>query len=69
MDRRVVETALREGVPFEIETAGGSKIKVSNERNTILRGTYLVVVDEEQDCPHVIPLLTMASINYLPQTA
>ena len=69
MERRVVETALREGVPFEIETAGGSKIKVSNERNTILRGTYLVVVDEEHDCPHVIPLLTVASINYLPQTA
>lgn len=69
MDRHVVETALREGVPFEIETAGGSKIKVSSERNAILRGTYIVVVDEERDCPHVIPLLTMASLHYLPQTA
>lgn len=66
MDRRVVETALREGIPFQIETAGGSKVTVKDAANVILRGTYIVVVDEDDDCPHVIPLLTMAQLHYLP---
>ncbi len=67
MDRKAVETALREGIPFEIETAGGSRIKVANAADTLLRSTYMVVVDEE-DCPHVIPLLTMAGLRCLPRT-
>ena len=67
MDRRVVETALRERIPFEIETAGGSKIRVSDARNAILRPTYLVVVDDADDCPHVVPLITLAGLKYLPK--
>lgn len=68
MDRRLVETALREGVPFEIETAGGSRVRVTDARNTVLGKTHFVVIDED-DLPHVVPLLTMSAIHYLPQSA
>ncbi len=63
MGRRIVETALREAVPVKI-AAGGSLIKVTHARDTVLRSTYIAVVDEE-DIPHVILHITMASLHYL----
>lgn len=65
MDRNIIETAIREGTPFEIEMASGTRIKVNRKEDALLRQSYLIVVDE-QDSPHVLPLLTMTGVHYLP---
>jgi hypothetical protein len=66
MTRDVLETAAREGVPFVIKMADGEKYRV-NARDRIIVGNTRVVVMDDKDIPHVLPLLTMTGVSYLPQ--
>jgi hypothetical protein len=65
MTRDVLETAAREGVPFVIKMADGEKYRV-NARDRIIVGNARVVVMDDKDIPHVLPLLTMTGVSYLP---
>ena len=65
MTRDVFETAAREGVPFVIKMADGEKYPV-NTRDRIIIGNTRVVVMDDKDIPHVLPLLTMTGVSYLP---
>ena len=64
MTRDVLETAAREGVPFVIKMADGEKYRV-NARDRIIVGNTRVVVMDDKDIPHVLPLLTMTGVSYL----
>ena len=66
MTRDVLETAARAGVPFVIKMAYGEKYRV-NARDRIIVGNTRVVVMDDKDIPHVLPLLTMTGVSYLPQ--
>jgi hypothetical protein len=66
MTRDVLETAAREGVPFVIKMGDGEKYRV-NARDRIIVGNTRVVVMDDKDIPHVLPLLTMTGVSYLPQ--
>ena len=66
MTRDVLETAAREGVPFVIKMADGEKYRV-NARDRIIVGNTRVVVMDDKDIPHVLPLLTMTGVSYLPR--
>ena len=64
MTRDKVQMAINEGIPFLIKMADGEKYKVAGRHRIALGNTYVVVVDEE-DLPHILPLLTMTGISYL----
>ena len=64
MTRDVLETAACEGVPFVIKMADGEKYRV-NARDRIIVGNTRVVVMDDKDIPHVLPLLTMTGVSYL----
>jgi len=66
MTRDVLETAAREGVPFVIKMADGEKYRV-NARDRIIVGNTRIVVMDDKDIPHVLPLLTMTGVSYLPR--
>jgi hypothetical protein len=66
MTRDVLETAAREGVPFIIKIADGEKYRVS-ARDRIIVGNTRVVVMDDKDIPHLLPLLTMTGVSYLPR--
>lgn len=66
MTRDVLETVAREGVPFIIKMADGEKYRV-NARDRIIVGNTRVVVMDDKDIPHVLPLLTMTGVSYLPR--
>ena len=65
MTRDVLETAVREGVPFLIRMADGEKYRV-DARDRIIVGQARVVVMDPQDIPHILPMLTMTGVTYLP---
>jgi hypothetical protein len=65
MTHDVLETAIREGIPFVISMADGRQYEVKSREKVILAGTRIVVVDDK-DIPHVLPLLTMTGVSYLP---
>jgi hypothetical protein len=66
MTRDVLETAVREGIPFRISMADGKEYVVSDEFKIAL-GVARIVVMDDRDLPHVLPLLTMTGISYLPK--
>ena len=66
MTRDAIETAIHEGVPFAINMADGKSYQV-REPYQIALGTARVVVLDERDLPHVLPMLTMTGISYLPK--
>lgn len=66
MTRDAIQTAVREGIPFLISMADGRQYKVGDEFKIAVGATRVVVLDE-RDLPHVLPLLTMTGISYLPQ--
>ncbi|MCI0538079.1 MAG: hypothetical protein L0Z50_22915 [Verrucomicrobiales bacterium] len=65
MTKDQIETAIREGVPFVIKMADGEKYEVYDRYKVALGKTTVIVVGED-DMPHVLPLLTMTGISYLP---
>lgn len=65
MTHDVLETAIREGIPFAINMADGRQYEVRSRDRIILGKTRLVLMDD-RDLPHVLPLLTMTGVSYLP---
>lgn len=55
---------MREGIPFVINMADGKSYEVREEFKIALGATRVIVLDE-RDLPHVLPLLTMTGISYL----
>jgi len=64
MTRDQIDTAIREGIPFEIRMADGEKHQVI-ERNRIALGRTNVIIVGDNDMPHILPMLTMTGISYL----
>ena len=64
MTRDHIQTAMNEGIPFVIKMADGATYTVTDRSRIALGGTYVMLVDEK-DLPHVLPLLTMTGISYL----
>jgi len=64
MTRGRVQIAIDEGLPFEIRMADGRKYRVNDQYQIALGSTYVMVVDDK-DLPHVLPLLTMTGLSYL----
>ncbi|HRZ39164.1 MAG TPA: hypothetical protein P5534_22685 [Candidatus Paceibacterota bacterium] len=53
-----------EGIPFEIKMADGAKYRV-RERYQVALGRTSVVVFDDRDLAHILPLSTMTGITYL----
>src|SRR5688500_16910111 len=64
MTREHVVTAKREGIPFEINMAGAKSYRVADAEHIMIGQTAVIVMDDK-DCPHVLPLLTMTGLSYL----
>lgn len=68
MTRDQMQTAINEGIPFEIRMADGARYKVQ-ERYQVAVGRTSVVVFDDKDLAHILPLLTMTGITYLKRNA
>jgi hypothetical protein len=66
MTRNHLETAIREGTPFEIRMADGRSYVVPDALHIFLGKVHAVVIGEEE-MPTVLPLLTMTGVAYLKQ--
>jgi hypothetical protein len=64
MTRDHIITAIEEGIPFHINMADGKSYLVPDKYRISLGKTTVVVVDDK-DCPHLLPLLTMTGISYV----
>ena len=64
MTRAQVETAIEKGIPFLIRMADGESYEVTDRHRVALGKTTVIVVDDN-DAPHLLPLLTMTGISYL----
>lgn len=64
MTRDQIQTAINEGIPFEIRMADGVKYRV-RERYQVAVGRTSVVVFDDKDLAHILPMLTMTGITYL----
>ena len=64
MTRDQIQTAINEGIPFEIRMADGMKYRV-RERSQVAVGRTSVVVFDDKDLAHILPMLTMTGITYL----
>ena len=64
MTRQQMQTAVREGIPFEICMVNGERYSVSDRYRVAVGKTTANVVGED-DMPHILPLLTMTGISYL----
>jgi hypothetical protein len=64
MTRGQVETAIDEGLPFQIKMADGAKYTV-RQRYQVALGRTSVAVFDDKDLVHSLPLLTMTAITYL----
>lgn len=65
MTRDTIDTAVREGLPCVINIADGKSYEVREARKIAIGQTRVVVLDD-RDLPHVLSLLTMTGISYLP---
>lgn len=64
MTRDQIETAITEGLPFEIRMADGARYRVK-ERYQVAVGRTSVAVFDDKDLAHILPLLTMTGITYV----
>jgi hypothetical protein len=64
MTRDQIQTAINEGLPFEIRMADGAKYTV-REQYQVAVGRTSVAVFDDKDLAHILPLLTMTGITYL----
>jgi hypothetical protein len=67
MTREHVMRAVKEGIPFMIKMADGEKYTVDDETKVAIGQTTVVVMDDH-DLPHLLPLLTMTGLSYLRPT-
>lgn len=68
MNRKQIETAIVEGIPFTIRMADGEKYEVVDRYRIALGQTFVVLVDDD-DTPHVLPMLTMTGLTYRKSSA
>ena len=66
MTRDALQTAVREGIPFAINMADGKSYEV-HEQWKIAIGNARIIVLDDRDLPHMLPILTMTGISYLPK--
>jgi hypothetical protein len=66
MTRDVIETAKLEGTPFSIKMADGREYRVENPDQIHIAKTHVVVIDNKT-LPHILPLLTITGVSYLPK--
>lgn len=64
MTRDQILTAIKDGIPFEIRMADGARYKVREEYQVAVGRTSVVVFDDK-DLAHILPLLTMTGFSYL----
>ena len=64
MTRDQIQTAINEGIPFEIRMADGVKYRVK-ERYQVAVGKTSLVVFDHKDLAHILPMLTITGITYL----
>jgi hypothetical protein len=64
MTRDVIDTALREGIPFSIQMADGKEYEVQSQSQVAVGKSYVIVIGKD-DLPHVLPLLTITGLSYL----
>jgi hypothetical protein len=64
MTRDQIQTAINEGIPFEIRMADGENYRVK-ERLQVAVGRTSVVVFDQKDLAHILPMLTITGITYL----
>lgn len=64
MTRDQVPLAINEGIPFAVRMADGKAYEVTDRYRVALGRTSVVVIDNK-DLAHVLPLLTMTGITYL----
>jgi hypothetical protein len=65
MTREVIETAKKEGVPFSIKMADGREYPIPSADRIHIAKTHVVVIDDNT-FPHILPLLTITGLSYLP---
>jgi hypothetical protein len=65
MTRDALQTAVREGIPFMINMADGKSYEVREPWKIAVGRTRVAVLDD-RDLPHILPMLTMNGISYLP---
>ena len=68
MTRDQIQTAITEGIPFEIKMADGASYAVQ-ERYQVAIGRTSVAVFDDKDLVHILPLLTMTGLTYLKKDA
>jgi hypothetical protein len=59
-----VKLALNEGIPFVVKMADGRKYVVTDRHQIALGPTYIILVDDK-DLAHMLPLRTMTGLSYL----
>jgi hypothetical protein len=64
MTRDHVIRAVKEGIPFVIKMADGERYTVTDESRLAVGKTIVIVIDDD-DLPHLLPLLTMTGLSYL----
>ena len=65
MTRDALQIALLKGLPFMINMADGKSYEVREPWKIAVGRTRVVVLDD-RDLPHVLSMLTMTDISYLP---
>lgn len=66
MTRDLIETAVREGLPFTLRMVDGQAYSVT-DRNRVMVGKAHVVVMDDRLLPHVLPMLTITGLSYMEQ--
>jgi hypothetical protein len=64
MTRDQIQTAINEGIPFEIRMADGENYRVK-ERYQVAVGKTSVVVFDRKDLAQILPMPTITGITYL----
>ncbi|HEX7859547.1 MAG TPA: hypothetical protein VF773_04430 [Verrucomicrobiae bacterium] len=64
MTRDVIDTAVRERIPFAIEMADGKEYEVQSPAQIAVARNYVVVIGTDE-LPHVLPHLTITGVSYL----
>ena len=64
MTRDQIQMAINDGIPFDIKMADGAKYR-ARERYQVAVGKTSVVVIDDKDLVHILPLLTMTGMTYL----
>ncbi|MDX1951472.1 MAG: hypothetical protein SFY81_04770 [Verrucomicrobiota bacterium] len=68
MTKNVIETAAREGIPFDLKTADGRSYRIDDASRLFIASSHVTWVDNE--ClAHMLSLLTITGVSYLGKQA